>query len=322
MSFPFLNQPTSRQILVFGSYNQDLSWSSPYFPELGETVAGKFLMGPGGKGSNQAIAAHKSGGNILFVGAVGNDTFGELAKSHLKDQGLSFSLISKPEQTGTAGIFVDGTGQNKIIVHLGANALLKSEDVSDELLKTTGWLVAPLEGDIAEVEKLFLRAKTFNVITILNPAPNHTLLPVPLLKSVDIIIPNESEFISLILQIEPKLDPKQLKIALEDLDLIPLHQACRLLGIPYVIVTLGEKGVFLSDPKNYYFFPAIKVPVVDTTGAGDTFVGALTTALSSEKESIATAIQFAIAAAALTVTKPGASQSMPTKNEIEKLLLN
>lgn len=316
------NFSKKQRILVFGSYNQDLSWMVDHFPVPGETLNGSFLMTSGGKGSNQAIAVHKAGGDVFFIGAIGKDLFGEKAQLYLKEQGLPHQLIQKDAYTGTAGIFVNQLGDNEIIVNAGANHLLKNDDIFDEKLSDFGWVVCSLETHLNETVKLFTRAQSLGIVTILNPAPNHIYIPHELFGKVDIIIPNESEFISLALQLEPKFDGRQLKTALDNLQLFPLHQACRIFGIPYVLITLGERGVFLSTPDTYQVFPTFKVSVIDTTGAGDAFIGGFVTALSKNQGHVAAAIRFANATAALTVTKRGAAASMPSEQEIKNLLLN
>ncbi len=316
-----LSMSLSRKVLIVGSYNQDLSWKTSNFPYPGQTVLGTFHMNPGGKGSNQAVAAVRAGAHATFVGAVGKDPFGAAAHTFLKNEGLTIHLVEKTEAaTGTAAIMVNSAGQNEIIVALGSNLLLTSEDVPDALLNEASIIICPLEAQLTTVEGIFKRAKQAGARTLLNPAPMPKHLPPEILKHTDIIVPNEGEFAQLISQIEPGFDTASILADLSTLPHQAIHQACRILKIDHVIITLGEKGVFVSSPTEYFYLPAIPVKVIDTTGAGDAFIGGLTTSLIENPNDMYKAVCFANCTAALAVTKPGAAPSFPLRPEIDALL--
>ena len=276
-------------------------------------------MGPGGKGSNQAVAAQRSGSQSTFAGAIGIDAFGKEAKYFLSHEGIQSCLIERDMvPTGTAAIMVDKTGQNAIVVGSGANATLLPEDISEDLLKSADLIIFQLEIPLDTVLSLAQKAKQMGKATFLNPAPMSNTFPHSALAFFDIIAPNEIEFYQLIAILFPDLHLPDLEDLLQNLPF--LNNLCRRLQIPIVIITLGSKGAFISTNDRFEFIPAFKVPVVDTTGAGDTFIGAFATALAKNPSEVFKAAHFACAASALCVTKQGAASSCPTAAAIYNFL--
>ncbi len=310
------------KIVVVGSYVQDLTWKCRDFPRPGETTVGLFKTGPGGKGSNQAIAAGRAGVDTLFVGAVGDDAFADQARAFYHAEKIACHLAAKPgHATGTAAILVSASGQNEIIVALGANDHLAKTDVPATALKHARVVVTQLEANLATAEYVLKTARRKGIITVLNPAPMRPKLPVTLLSQVDILIPNETEFTALINQLHRTgrgdFTEADLKKVSED----DLHALCRKIGVPTVIVTLGSRGCFVSDRNGCLFIPAYKgIEVVDTTGAGDAFVGGFAAGLVKFDGEVAAAAHFGNAVAALSVTQFGTAPSMPRAPEIARFL--
>jgi ribokinase len=305
------------QVVVVGSFVQDLTWKCAAFPAPGETIVGTFVTGPGGKGSNQAVAAGRTGVPTLFVGAVGRDAFARDAKAFYRAEGIAARFVEKPPHaTGTAGILVNAHGQNEIIVALGANAALRPADVPAAALKSARVVVTQHESDLRTVVAVLRTARRAGATTIHNPAPMRPDFDPALLKHVDILIPNETEFAALVkllgvTQGNP-LDPTTVAA----LPHPELHALCRALKAPTVIVTLGAKGVFVSQASGPTFIAAHKIKVVDTTGAGDAFCGGFAAGLVKFSGDVLAAARFGNAVAALSVTKFGTAPSMPTAREI------
>ena len=318
----------SPRIIVVGSFVQDLTFNCVEFPRPGETVIGQFLTGPGGKGSNQAVAAARAGGRVAFIGAVGKDAFGAGARVFQEAEGIRWLAAEKTDRpTGAAGILVNSHGQNEIIVSLDANDALTPADVeahSGMFFREAAVFVTQLEANLAAEAHAMEMARSCGMHVILNPAPMRSDFDPLLLKCVDIVIPNETEFAALIRMFlrrpadGKEFDERELA-TLEDED---LHGLCRLLGVAMVIVTLGERGCFVSQPETYRLIPAMKsIVAVDTTGAGDAFVGAFAAALAElGTGEIERAARFANAGAALSVTKAGTAPAMPRRAEIDALL--
>lgn len=309
------------QVVVVGSFVQDLTWQCAAFPQAGETVVGTFVTGPGGKGSNQAVAAGRAGARTLFVGAVGRDAFAGDAKKFYRAERIGAHFVEKPAlATGTAGILVNSSGQNEIIVALGANAALRPADVPAVALRAARVVVTQHETDLGTVAAVLRSARRAGATTIHNPAPMRADFDPALLKHVDILIPNESEFAALI---ERRKIPGAKKLTAAAVAALPsakLHALCRALGVPTVIVTLGAKGVFVSQTSGPTLIPALKVKVVDTTGAGDAFCGGFAAGLVKFNGDILVAARFGNAVAALSVTKFGTAPSMPMAREIARVL--
>ncbi len=308
-----------QEILIIGSYVQDLTWNTPNFPAAGETVIGTFQTGPGGKGSNQAIAAGRAGARILYAGAVGPDTFATAAREFYESEGFSCQLIEKPGHTsGTAAILVDEEGQNQIIVALGANGVLAPEDVAEETVTAAKILVCQLEANLEATSHFLKIAHDAGVTTILNPAPMRPDFDPAILEHVDILAPNETEFASIIEALElgdSSKDP--LEYTGDELD--ALRQK---LGLGTLLITLGGRGSLVCEDGVFETVSILEgITAVDTTGAGDAFVGGFAAGLLRFNGDTVKAAQFGNAVAGLSVTKPGTAPSMPRLEEVEAVLL-
>lgn len=299
------------KILVLGSYNVDLSSSVKKFPKPGETVMGfGFHKGHGGKGSNQAIAASRLGGNISFMGCVGNDIFGQEAISMFCEEDIetSYLQIDKIHATGTAVITVEESGENQIVVNPGANHQLLPNHIDGKInFGEFSWLILQLEVPFESVRRAIELAQEKGVKVILNPAPVFEDV-MEILPHVDVITPNETEAEVLT------------GISIEGLD--DVKKAAKWFiekGTKAVAITMGGNGVYIASMTENGFqgehIPTTKVNAIDTTGAGDCFNGALGVALS-EGKSLKNATEFAVKAAALAVQRRGAGEAMPYRKEI------
>jgi ribokinase len=318
-------------VVVVGSFVQDLAFYTPRFPRPGETVVGDFRPGPGGKGFNQAVAAARTGIPTLFVGAVGPDGAAARARSFAREAGLHTHLAEKPKHaTGAAAITVNGDGQNHIIISLGANLGLRPRDIPLPLLGHAQVVVCQGESDYATVGFVLRTARRNGAITVLNPAPMRAGFDPAVLRHTEVLIPNESEFAALVKQC-PSCAPL-LRSApynsigeftvdtLHALSPETLHRLCRCLHVPVVIVTLGARGCFVSQPDVFLRIQAHDVEVVDTAGAGDAFVGGFAAGLVKFKHNVFEAAHYASAVAALSVMQPGTAPSMPIAREIARFL--
>ncbi|MDO9086337.1 MAG: ribokinase [Anaerolineaceae bacterium] len=299
------------KILVIGSINIDLVVYAQRHPIPGETILGdRFNTFPGGKGANQAIAAARLGGNVQMVGRLGKDTFGQALLDNLrKNQVDSQSVFQVDEPTGTALITVDAKGQNTIIVVPGANATLTKADIDQlkETIRDTKVLVLQLEIPLDVVIHAINIAYEFSTTILLNPAPA-AHIPIETLRKVTYIIPNESEL--------------ALLSGKETNSFVDCRQAANqlfALGCKQIILTRGEHGAYYLSPDHQIFAPPFKVAVVDTTAAGDAFIGEFAVALAEDMD-LHTALLRASAAGALAVTKAGAQTSLPLKSEVEAFL--
>lgn len=294
------------------------------FPKPGQTVVGIFSTGPGGKGSNQAIAAGRTGTPTLFIGAIGQDTFGEGAKEFYKSEKIAANLIEKPKlSTGTAAILVSDTGQNEIVVSLGANAVLSKTDVDAKVLDGAKIVVTQLEANVSTTAHTLRTARKAGLATLLNPAPMRSDFDPALLKATDILIPNESEFAELVnlLGVAPTKGKPFTEKDINLNDQPGLQQLCRKFGVPVVIITLGSRGCFVSQSSGHTHISAHSgIKVVDTTGAGDAFVGGFAAGYIKSAGNIVSAAKFGNAVAALSVTKPGTAPAMPRKDEIDAFM--
>jgi len=292
-------------ILVAGSANLDFVVRVPHVPAPGETVlGGDTVLAPGGKGANQAVAAARAGGDVAFLGAVGRDDFARPLLESLQASGVRTHLVRHvPAPTGAAYISVADGGENAITVAPGANAHLAPQDLPD--LAGVTHLVLQLETPLDTVRAYARAARTAGVAVVLNAAPARSL-PDDLLASVDVLIVNEGEL-------------ARLAGVTGDVHVLASHVRTR--GSRVIVVTLGSRGSYALTHDGAVRLPAYSVQVVDTTGAGDTFVGVLTACLS-RSDSVADALRAANAAAALACTRPGAQPSMPTLEEIRHLLVH
>ncbi|MFF4544312.1 ribokinase [Streptomyces sp. NPDC001406] len=289
-------------IAVLGSLNMDLVAYVEKAPQPGETVTGReFRTIPGGKGANQAIAAARAGATVSMIGAVGNDIFGTRLRDTLEHSGVDTDDLRTMEgSSGTAHIVVDDEGGNSIVVVPGANGTVDHLSPGDEgVIASADALLLQLEIPMAAVLAGAEAARRHGVRTILTPAPAQPL-PDGLLAATDLLVPNEHEATAL----TGRPDPREAADVLLD-------------RVPEVVVTLGAAGcLYLTRGAEPLVVPAPRVTAVDSTGAGDTFVGALAVALGEERP-IREALKWAAAAAAVSVQREGASTSMPYRPEIE-----
>ena len=296
------------KIVVLGSSNTDMTIKSERLPKPGETIlGGEFVMGPGGKGANQAVAAKRLGGDVCFICKLGRDIFGDNAISGYEREGIDTSHILRSDKaSGIALILVDAGAENCIAVAPGANGDLSPEDVDSvaNVIKDAEYLILQLEIPVESVLRAAKIAHEAGVYVILNPAPACPL-PEELFRYVSLVIPNQTE-ISLLTGVEIK-DEKSLDEAIVRI---------KEMGVKDVIVTLGSKGSLVVSDGVKAFVPSQKVKAVDTTAAGDTFCGALCVGLC-EGLGIKEAAAFATKASALTVQRMGAQASIPFRHEIE-----
>ena len=296
----------SKKVLVIGSSNTDMVVKTKEFPKPGETVlGGTFLMNPGGKGANQAVAAVRSGADVRFVTKVGKDIFGRQSLDGFKKEGLDIGNTIETEHfpSGVALITVSEAGENEIVVASGANMDLKPSDLPDSIFMDVEYVLIQLEIPLETIKYVVKKSNELNLKVILNPAPAVSLDD-EILDNIYLITPNETETEIIT------------GVLLEESD--SLHEAAQIFhkkGITNVIITLGKKGVFLSNERYSQIIPAIEVKPVDTTAAGDVFNGALLTALSEGKDWLASC-EFACKAAAISVTRMGAQSSAPYQHEI------
>ena len=296
------------KIFVLGSLNMDLVANTEHFPKAGETIKSeKFFVNEGGKGLNQAVACAKMGADTYMLGAVGDDEYGKQLIKALKSYGVNTKHIQKikKENSGTALITISD-GENKIVVNSGANALINFASV-EKILNTKALpgdiLILQQEIPLEIIEKAIVLAAKKYVKVILNPAPAAKISKESY-KKVDLIIPNETET-EILTEICPE-DEVSTRLAIQS-----LHK----LGVKNVIITLGGKGAVISAGKEIEYIQPKKVNVVDTTGAGDTFVGVVAVMLQ-EGKSLSKAANFANVAAALKITHSGAAKAIPTYTEV------
>ncbi|MBU9842212.1 MULTISPECIES: ribokinase [Rahnella] len=300
------------KLVVLGSINADHILNINHFPKPGETVIGKqYTVAFGGKGANQAVAAGRSGADISFIACVGDDDIGERVRKQLASDHIDTHPIEaiKDTTTGVALIFVNAEGENVIGIDAGANKAVTPEYLDRYKQQVIGAsaLLMQLESPLETVIAASKIAKDNGTQVILNPAPACEL-PDELLARVDIITPNETEAEKLTgIKVDSNEDAARAANALHDK------------GITTVIITLGSKGVWLSQNGEGKLVAGFRVKAVDTIAAGDTFNGALVTALLEGKP-MDSAVRFAHAAAAIAVTRPGAQPSVPWRKEIDDFL--
>lgn len=301
-------------IVVVGSLNMDLVVKSPRVPQAGETIRGHgFQLIPGGKGANQAAAAAKLGGRVAMVGRVGRDAFGPALMENLTQLGVDTHHVTLDDEaaTGVATIIVDDTGENRIIITAGANGRVNHTDIdrAEPLFQQAKILILQFEIPLETVDYAIGKARQYPVKVILNPAPAYPVSP-EFLARVHCLVPNETETRTL--------------TGLDVNDLPSAEKAAQKLlgcGVSEVIITLGERGALLATRQGMTHVPAKKVKVVDTTAAGDAFIGGLAVALvkgSSWEE----AVRYAACAGTLAVTKLGAQTSLPSAEEVQAFYEN
>lgn len=300
-------------ILVIGSLNADLVVRAPHFPRPGETISGDDLqIIPGGKGANQAVAAARQGANVGMIGRVGKDGFGDVLLQNLKNNRVDISDVERDDaSTGTAIIVVDENGQNSIILSAGANGKVTREDVKKHSPGFQAMQAVLLQLEIPLEAVVYAAQSSYgnDALVILNPAPARTL-PDELFKVIDYLIPNETEL--------------SILSGIQVTDIASAEKAARSLqehGNFSVLVTMGGNGALIVDKFDHEIkhIPAFKVEVADTTAAGDAFIGGFASALLRGLE-VEEAVKYANACGALAATKFGAQPSLPTKEEVEKLI--
>lgn len=303
----------SKKILVIGSSNTDMTVKADKLPSPGETVlGGSFCMGHGGKGANQAIAAKRLGGNVAFACKVGRDFFGEMSLEKYKSEGLDISgVMYSGSPSGVALITVDSSAENSIVVASGANADFTVQDIRKlaPAITSSSILLLQLEIPLETVIEAARIAYESGVYVVLNPAPApQKSLPEELYRYVSLIIPNETE-LSMLSGMSVDT-PETASMAVDRL---------KSSGAGSVIVTLGSKGALVCNGAGAELFSARKVMAVDTTAAGDTFCGALCVALA-EGLPLRQAVLFSTVASSITVTRPGAQESVPRRKEVDSAM--
>lgn len=300
-------------IAIAGSLNMDFIVSVAALPFPGQTVLGSgFRTLPGGKGANQAYAVARLGGEARMIGRIGDDGFGEEIKTGLAAAGVNVDgVLTSAGPTGIALITVGPDGQNMIVVAPGANTELLPADVESLRTSFAGarFLLLQLEIPLDTVAQALLIAREEKLVTILDPAPARKL-PAEMLAGVDILTPNETEAQILLGRVPGRIDIS---------GGIAIAKELRELGPRIVVVTLGDTGCVVADRNGTTHYRAYDVEAVDATAAGDTFNAALAVALAEERL-FPHAIEFASAAAAISVTRPGAQASAPTRDEVQAFL--
>ncbi len=316
-------------VVVIGSYVQDHCWTTASFPAVGESRIGRFSTGPGGKGFNQAVACRKQGVSTLFLGAIGRDRLGETAQNFAREVDLAAQWDIRDEvPTAASSIVVNAKGENLIVVALGANDALSVEFIAKHkrAIRDARVLVCQLENHLPATHDAMAGVRDGKTTVVLNTAPINDKLGADLLAMADIITPNETEFAWLV---ERMGGDREAIAAAKAAGYLPdplLHQLCRRINTPTVVITLGEHGCFVShadparhrDTEAFYRIPAERVDAVDTTGAGDAFTGGLAAGLVIYADKpLRRAAEHANRAAALSVEKLGTAPAMPTRAELQ-----
>ncbi|MEK0151994.1 ribokinase [Tetragenococcus halophilus] len=299
------------KVTIVGSINLDTNLRVHRMVKPGETIHGKeHYTAAGGKGANQAVATARAGSKTSFIGAVGNDEPGEQMIDLLKEEKIDVSGVEiiQNEPTGRTFITIDDNGENSIMFYAGANYAFGAEEVAKNsyLIETSDFIIAQLEAPIEATVKAFEIARNKNVKTILNPAPGESNLPEKLLKLTDMIVPNETETETITgVEVTDETSAKNAASKLREL------------GVEAVIITFGAKGAFYDFNGYNELVPAFKVKAVDTTAAGDTFIGYMVATLEKDFSNLKEAISHGNKASSATVQRFGAQPSIPFKNEMK-----
>ncbi|AUI71150.1 ribokinase [Companilactobacillus alimentarius] len=302
----------TNKVVVIGSINVDSIEHIDKLPKPGETIKmNAFSKAGGGKGANQAVAAVRSGAETSFIGRVSDDDNGKMMLELMQKDKIDVKniIVTPNEDTGQSYILLQKSGQNSIIYQAGANSLVTAEDIdkASDVIKASDFVVTEFETPIVAAIEAFKIAHKANKKTILNPAPAVKDIPEELLKLTDVITPNETE--------------SELISGIKITDKESLEKSAKFyhnLGISCVIITLGSKGSFVSCKDIEEQISAFKVKAVDTTAAGDTFIGALVAELKSDLSNLHDAIVYASKASSLTVQKLGAQPSIPKREQVIK----
>ncbi|MEI7846870.1 MAG: ribokinase [Chloroflexota bacterium] len=297
------------EIAIIGSLNMDLLVKTDHMPVGGETLHGdEFHMIPGGKGGNQAVAVARMGGQAVIFGRVGKDRFGDaLSQSLAADQvDISHILVDAQAPTGVALIVVEGNGENRIIVVGGANRKVSPADIlaQEDVLRQASMLILQFEIPLEVVESVLLLGQRYAIPLMVNAAPAYALAT-DLIALIDYLVVNEHEAATM--------------SGLKVVDVESARQAARKLreyGARVVIITLGALGALAVGPEGEDYVPGFSVPALDTTAAGDAFIGGLAVALNGAQSSLAQKVRFANATGAITATRLGAQSSLPTRAEV------
>lgn len=302
-----------KPIVILGIFVADTAYRAERQPKMGETILGNsFVLGPGGKGSNQSVAAAMAGGRVHFITRLGADAFAEIAQATWAKAGVVPEVkVDHESYTGAAYIFIENaTGNNAIIVAPGAAGRVSVQDVEEKagLIQSAAIFVTQLEQPIPAAQRALEIARAAGVTTILNPAPAASLSDA-MLSLCDFVTPNESEAEALTgLRVTSVVEAKAAAAAL-------LAK-----GVGAVIITLGDKGALYHDAQQTVHVPVVSAgPVVETTGAGDAFNGGFAVALA-EGRNVIDAVRFGCATAGISVTRPGTAPAMPARAEIDALL--
>ncbi len=302
-----------KSVVILGVFVADAAFRAARQPRIGETILGSgFALGPGGKGSNQAVAAGRLGADVSLITRLGKDAFADMARDVWLKSGVKFSVIETPESyTGAAFIFLEeATGNNAIIISPGAAALISVADIeaNADLIRSAGVFITQLEQPLAAAVRALEIAKQAGVITILNPAPAAHLLE-HIFALCDYITPNETEASEL-----AGVEVRTLEDARRAGDILLSK------GVGTALITLGENGVLLHSKTSSHHVPAVYAgKLVETTGAGDAFNGGFASALARGLAPLEAA-RFACAVAGISVTRAGTAPSMPSLSEVEHLL--
>lgn len=304
---------SGKVVTVMGSFVADMAFRTEKLPAWGETYMGReFRMGPGGKGSNQAVAAARAGAQVRFISKLGRDALGEMARQTYRDEGIDATQVLETETpTGAAAIILDArTGENSIIVVPGACFTLTPEEVhgARQAIAGSAVFLTQLELSLPAVECGLALAHELGVPTILNPAPGFAL-PDSIFATCDYVTPNESE--------------AEVLTGIHVASLADAEWAADALlarGAKTAVITLGAQGAFVKNERVREHVPAIDAgPVVETTGAGDAFNGGFAVALA-EGRNLVEAVRFGCAVAGISVTRAGTAPSMPRRQEVDALL--
>ncbi len=319
----------SARVAVIGSFVQDLAFKVATFPSTGETRIGEFLTGPGGKGSNQAVAAHRQGVPTLFIGAIGNDLFGHGYREWTEHEGLPTALlVVEDKPTGAASIVVNEHAENAIVVALGANDALTSDHVTSILSAQPNVQVLLLqaESNLKAAEDTLHYGRTKGLFSIFNPAPINPGVSPELLAFADCITPNETEAAYLLEKFTGHRLEKDITLLSDD----ELKALCEHLPSPTVLITVGSQGSILFQRRvasgkvrsinqgEILRIPSIPVTPVDTTGAGDAFNGGLAAGIVKFQGDLPQAIRYATVVAGLSTERGGTAPSMPTAADVQR----